>query len=119
MGRYNVLPEEFTPKFLDQLDGRTVVARTLRARLGEIMGDLGGEEQLSHAQRSLARRAVWLESWLETQEAAAAEGEQVDIGRQVQALNALIGLWRTLGLERRQKNAPSLQEYLKAKEQAS
>lgn len=119
MGRYNVLPEEFTPKFLDQLDGRTVVARTLRARLGEIMGDLGGEDQLSYAQRSLARRAVWLESWIETQEAEAADGKQVDIGRQVQALNSLVGLWRTLGLERRQKNAPSLREYIKAKEQVS
>ena len=119
MGRFNVLPEEFSPRFLDALDGRTVVAKTLRARLSEIQADLGGEDQLSYAQRSLARRAVWLESWLETQEAAAAEGEQVDIGRQIQALNALIGLWRTLGLERRQKNAPSLQEYLRQKERSA
>jgi len=119
MGRYNVLPDEFTPRFLDALDGRTVVAKTLRARLSEIMADLGGEDQLSYAQRSLVRRAVWLESWIETQEAAAAEGEQVDIGRQVQALNSLVGLWRTLGLERRQKNAPTLQEYLRSKEQSA
>ena len=112
MQRNATMPTEFTPRFLEHMDGRTVAARTLRQRLAEIHADLGGEASLSYAQRSLCRRAVWLESWIETQEAKAAEGADVDIGRQTQALNALLGLWRTLGLERRQRDVPSLHEYL-------
>ena len=119
MSQNATMPTEFTPRFLEHMDGRTVAARTLRQRLAEIHADLGGEASLSYAQRSLCRRAVWLESWIETQEAKAAEGADIDIGRQTQALNALLGLWRTLGLERRAKVAPNLQDYLRQREAAS
>ena len=110
------IPNEFTPRFIDALDQRTVAARTLRQRLAEIHSDMGGEDRLSYAQRSIARRVVWLESWLETQEARAAEGEEIDMGRQSQALNTLLGMFKTLGIERKAKDAPSLTDYLRQRE---
>ena len=112
----DTLPAEFRPRFLDALDGRTQTAKVLRQRLTEIQGDLGGEGSLSYAKRSLARRAVWLESWIETQEVKAADGDEIAIGQQVQAVNSLIGLLKTLGLERKAKDVPSLQQYLAQRE---
>lgn len=111
MSKYT-LPNDFTPRFLESLDGRTIAARMLRERLAEVQSDLGGADSLSYAQRSIARRAIWLESWLETQEFHAAKGQQIDIGRQTQALNTLLGLFRAIGLERRARDVPSLHEYL-------
>ncbi|MCC5982706.1 MAG: hypothetical protein JJU26_13415 [Oceanicaulis sp.] len=108
----------FEPRFLEHLDGRTVAARVLRQRLAEIHADLGGESSLSYAQRSLVRQAVWLESWLESQHAEAATGKAVDIGRMTQALNSLLGLWRTIGIERRARDVPDLQTYLGRKASA-
>jgi len=113
----DTLPSEFKPRFLDTLDGRTQAARNLRQRLAELSSDLGGEDHLSYAQRSLCRRVIWLESWLETQEAKAAEGEDINIGQQVQAMNSLLGILRTLGLERRARDVtPDLQTYLRQRE---
>jgi len=111
----DTLPAEFRPRFLDTLDGRTQTAKVLRQRLAEIQDDIGGEDSLSYAKRSLARRAVWLESWIETQECKAADGEEVAIGQQVQAVNSLIGLYRTLGLERVARDIPSLRDYMEAR----
>ena len=113
----DTLPDRFTPRFLDRLDGRTSAARALRQRLAELESDLGGE--LSYQQGSLARRVIWLESWLETQEAKAADGEDVQIGQQVQAINSLIGLYRILGIARQARDVPTLQQYLKSKAEAS
>lgn len=107
----DTLPAEFRPRFLDHLDGRTRTAQILRQRLANLEADLGGD--LSYQQASLTRRVIWIESWLETQEARAAEGEEVSIGQQVQALNSLIGLYRILGIERKAKDVPSLQDYLR------
>jgi hypothetical protein len=111
------IPADFTPRFLEHLDGRTIAAKVLRQRLEEYQEDLGGEASLSYAQKSLAKRAIWLETYLETSEAMAATGETVDIGKQVQALNSYLGILRTLGLERRAKEVPDLQTYLKKRKQ--
>jgi hypothetical protein len=105
------LPSEFTPRFLETLDGRSKASRELRDRLERLQGDAGGPA-LSYARQSLCRRAVWLESYVETMEARAAEGEPIDIAQQVQALNSLIGLYRAIGLERVARDIPTLQAYL-------
>ena len=101
MSNQNLDALGFEPRFLEHMDGRTVAARMLRQRLAEIHADLGGEPSLSYAQKSLARQALWIESWLETQQHASTLGSTPDVGRMTQAVNTLLGLWRTLGLERR------------------
>lgn len=112
----DTLPNEFKPRFLDSLDGRTQAARELRRRLDELQTDLGGEGRLSYARRSLCRRAIWLESFIETCESETALGGQPNVGVQLQALNTLVGLYRSLGLDRVAAEVSDLSTWIEKKE---
>jgi hypothetical protein len=112
------VPERFKAGWLDDLDGRRTLARELRQRYQELTDDLGGSDQLSYQRRTLAERAIFLEYHLSREEQQLAQGEDFDAGRWVQACNALVGLMKTLGLDRKARDVPSLSEYL-AKKQAA
>lgn len=114
MGKIADIPARFTPGYLDRLDGRTAIAADMRQRWQQITDDLGGEDSLSYAQRSLVERALWLEHFLAQQERALAEGrgDDFDAGRWTQGANALLGLYRTLGIERRAKDVTDLTSYI-------
>ena len=109
------LPDRFTPKFLEHLDGRTKAAQVLRQRLEDLHADLGGEEVLSYQQKSIARRVIWLECFIETQEIAVAEGAEPDINKIIHSMNTLISLFRLLGIQRQIADVPQLHEYLAKK----
>ena len=108
-------PRNFNTGWLSELDGRTAIAQEMRARYAAFTNDLGGVERLSYAQRSLVSRALHLEYWLAQQEKALIEGADFDVGKWVQAANALQGILSKLGLERQAKDLPSLNEYLARK----
>lgn len=114
------IPERFAGGYLDRLDGRTAIAVTMRNRWQAMTDDLGGADRLSYAQRSLVERALWLEHWLAVQEEALAGGqhEVFDAGKWTQACNSLMGILKTLGIERRQKDVTTLASYLKSKQDA-
>lgn len=97
------------------MDGRRALARDMQARHREICDDLGGADSLSYLTRSLIERYLWLEYWLAAQEAALADGGEFDVARWVQAANSAQGIAQRLGLARKAREAPTLQEYLKAK----
>jgi len=117
MPKLSNIPDQFTAGYLDRLDGRSKVAVEMRARWSAMTADLGGEDRLSYAQRSLVERALWLEHWLHVQERALADGDyqQFDAGRWTQACNALQGILKTLGIERKAKDVTDLQTYLRQK----
>ena len=108
------LPERYSEDWLAKLDGRTAIARVIRDRLEDLQTDLGGRDQLSYQQRSLAKRAIWMEAVIEQQEIALSRGEPVDQGKLTQAVNSLIGLLKTLGLERKARDIPSLRDYMES-----
>jgi hypothetical protein len=108
------IPDRYSPDFAERLDRRTTIAKAIRERIESIESDMGGADSLSHARRSLVRRAVWVEALLENQEQQLACGQSIDIGAHTQALNTLLGLYRTLGLERRQRPARTLREVMSA-----
>lgn len=110
------IAESYKPGWLDSLDGRYGVARELRQRFAEVCKDLGGIERLSYMQRSLAERGLWLEFWLSQQEQQLAKGGDFDASRWIQAANSLQGIYSRLGLERRAKDVPDLQSYLRERE---
>lgn len=110
------IPDQYSPDWLEKMDGRTNVARIVRHRLGALESDLGGRDALSYQQRSLCKRAIWTEAVIEQHETSLARGEDVDIGRLTQATNSLIGLFKTLGLERRSRDVPDLRDYLRERE---
>ena len=107
---------KFANGWLDGLDGRLGLARELRQRFETLTNDLGGSDSLSYAQRSLCERALWLEYWLATQEKDLANGGEFDIGKWVQAVNSLQGIFAKLGLKRMPKDVPSLQDWIKQRE---
>ena len=116
MPKLAAIPERFTAGYLDQLDGRTAVAADMRARWDALTADLGGADRLSYSQRSLVERALWLEHWIAQQERILADGGDADTGRMTQATNSLLGLFRTLGLERRARDVtPDLATYIGGK----
>ena len=102
------IPDRYSPDFADRLDKRTSIAKAIRGRIESIEGDMGGADALSHARRSLVRRAVWLEAIIEHTEQKLAAGEGIDAGSHTQLVNTLLGLYRLLGLERRQRPARTL-----------
>ena len=106
------MPERYAPDFLSRMDGRCKVARVLRDRLHALTQDLGGTDAMSYQQRSLCMRAIHLEARIEGWENQLAQGKPVDTGPYVQAVNALQGLYKGLGLSRQAKRVPALHEYL-------
>ena len=106
------IPDRYSADWLDKLDGRTAIARVIRDRLVDLQTDLGGVESLSYQQRSLAKRAIWMEAVIEQQELALARGDEVDQGKLTQAVNSLIGLFRHLGLERKAQDVPDLTKWI-------
>jgi hypothetical protein len=96
---------------MSKLDQRTAMARELTRRMDAVEADLGGAPALTYAQRSLIRRAVFLEAKLEGLEAATAQGKPVDSTEYLATINTLRGLWLALGL-RRQARELSLGDYL-------
>lgn len=108
-------PERYSPDWLTSLDGRTQVAQVLKQRQQELCDDLGGLTQLSYQQRALVDRALFLEYHLQQEEMKLATGQEFDSGRWVQSCNALLGVFRTLGLQRQAKTLPALQQYMRGK----
>jgi len=115
MNKLQAPPERYTNAWLAKLDGRTGIAQVMRERYADLTDDLGGADRLSYAQRSLAERALWLEYWLAQQEQTLATGGEFDVGKWTQAANSLQGIFSKLGLERKARDVPNLQDYIKAR----
>lgn len=103
------LPQRFQPGFKGELDGRTLLARALQQRFSAIASDLGGEQELSSLKSSLLERLVWLEATLVKIESGLASTTDAKsaseaVARWIQGCNALLGIAKTLGLERSRRN---------------
>jgi hypothetical protein len=113
------LPIKYSKGFLDKLDGRTELAQQLHAAYTELTDDLGGTDSLSHVKKVLAEKFCWLSAILRGIELQIAEGRRKDSGellaKWVQGLNALTGLARSLGLERKARKLDDLQSYVRSK----
>jgi len=107
------LPARYSEDFLAGMDGRVKLVKELRARLRQLQADLGGEAMLSYAKQSLCKRAIFIEARIEDFEARLAQGSDAELGSYIQMTNSLLGLLKTLGLERKAKEL-NLQDYIKA-----
>lgn len=106
------LPDKYTPDFVEALDRRTVVGRAITDRIAAWESDLGGADSLSHARRSLIRRAVWMEALAESHELHLAAGREIDVGAYSQAINSLLGVYRLLGIDRKARPVKRLRDAL-------
>ena len=107
-----VLPAKYDESFASVLDGRCRIARTVRDPLQALVDDLGGESALSHQQKSLCRRAIWLEIVLESEELGIGVGRGVDGALHAQLLSGLVGVYRLLGIRRVARQA-KLSDYIR------
>jgi hypothetical protein len=98
--------------FLENVDGRSIVARRYRDILGQLISDAGGDP--SEAQGLLMRRAATLGVWCEMKEAGMARGEPLDIAEFTAASNCLRRLLYDLGLQRVPRDVTSFGELLRA-----
>jgi hypothetical protein len=110
------------------MDQRTTAAKALRAWRAEIVADLGGRENVTTAQLALLDEAVLtklvlasVNAWLMAQPSLVSgrnRGVLPAVLHRNQLVATLKGLLETLGLERRARQVPSLQEYLATKSES-
>jgi hypothetical protein len=100
---------------LPGVDGRSTWVRRLRDLIALHLSDLGGDDAVSEAERSIVRRVATLTVELERMESGfALAGEalpgQIDLYQRT--ANSLRRLLEAIGLERRQRDVPTLAEHL-------
>jgi len=107
---------------LQAIDGRTAAAQHLVAFRRELLDDLGGEHAVSAAQLALVEVATRTRLYLDHVDAVLLERECLVVrGRRLLPLveqrgrlaSSLIEVLSKLGLERRQRPAPNLEEYVR------
>jgi hypothetical protein len=99
-------------EILPGVDGRSLWARRYRDVLTLHLSDLGGEDNISEAEKTLARRAACLVVELELMEVRFATGGEPDtedttanmLDRYQRTANTLRRLLESMGLERRAKD---------------
>ena len=100
----------FKPRFLEDLDGRYQVARTLRDRYEAVKRDVN----IDSAQKEmLCRRLVFVAARLETLEVQAAETGELDDASYRNLCNVLTSILKQVGIHPSKKDTPDLHEYLK------
>jgi hypothetical protein len=106
------LPADYAPDWLEHCDKRTKIWRAATEREAALVSDAGGEANLTHAKRSVIRRAVFLELLAETQEMKFTAGEPLDVGSYTQAFNSMLGAYRVLGVERKARPIGRLRDVM-------
>jgi hypothetical protein len=104
---------------LPGIDGRSTWARRLRDLVALHVADLGGDENISEAERAIVRRAAVIITELEIMERefALANGapDLVTLEAYQRACNTMRRLFEAVGLQRRSRDVtPTLTEYLRA-----
>lgn len=98
---------------LDSLDKRTRAYRRYVAIRDAITGDLGGAEALSEVQCQMVSRFAFMAMQLEAMEAAAVQGDKVDLDLFSRTAGHMRRLGETLGITRKPRDVtPSLQDYI-------
>lgn len=107
--------EDHSELFLGNMDRRFKPAQVMRRRYELLTTDLGGIEELSYQQRSLCRRVVMIEKFMDQWETKIAEERfaNVPTTEYFQSVNCLIGLFKQLGLKRAAKEVRNLATVLK------
>jgi hypothetical protein len=106
--KHQPIPAEFVPRFWDDLDRRLHPAKEIVRRVELLKRDSGAD---SYPRQLLCERAAFLSVLLETAEVEAGRSGRLDVGAYVQGLNALTGLLKALGLERKVNDVGGLKGY--------
>jgi hypothetical protein len=103
---------------LPRIDGRSAWVRRAKDLLALHISDLGGEDNVSEAERALVRRAVTLIIELERREVMFAQADAADdeaLAIYQTTVNTLRRTLEALGLKRRQMEVESIEQYIARK----
>jgi hypothetical protein len=103
---------------LDNIDGRSRMARRYRDIAAALVADAGGIERCSEARLQLIRRFAALSVQAEQLESRLANGEEIDLAAHAHISSTLVRLVSRLGIGRQAKAIPSLSDYLDGKVEA-
>lgn len=103
------LPDQFVVKFWDAADKRQVVVKEIIRRYELLKADCGAD---SYQKDLLCQRAVFMAVQLESMEITAVQDGIFSDGVYTQMSNALLGLLKTLGLEKKISDVVNLNEYV-------
>lgn len=114
------LSERFVPQFWDEADGRTAIVKEIRNRVERLKADTQCD---SYQKEILCQRVIFITALLESMEievcsesaGVALQNGRLSAGTYTQMTNTLIGLLKSLGLERKAKKVESLQTYINKK----
>jgi hypothetical protein len=87
----------FSLRQITEADSRYAVVKTMRQRLEQLKEDAGVD---TVSKEWLAARAVFLVSYLESQEVNALEGKEINWQRYIQATKALSDVLNKLGIQK-------------------
>jgi len=106
--------------FVLPVDGRSALARRYRDVLNAYVADLGGDDRITEAERTLCRRAASLVVMAEVAEAELARDGKTDTEEYVRIVNALGRVLGRIGIERRPRDiTPDPLEYARQKAEES
>lgn len=106
------LPAKFSPRFYEDADQRSHVVREIKRRIETLTNDCGAD---TIQKQILVARAIFLSTLIETNELNALDTGKIDVGQLVQATNSLLGVLKSLGLEKNTKTAIDLKTYVQKK----
>jgi hypothetical protein len=99
---------------LDDLDGRTRAAQHVRDTRQEVIGDLGGAEQLSTLERASVDHVALLDAMVKDAAARWLQGEAIDPTGVTTLVNTFNRSAAALGWRRRAKDVtPDLHDYMR------
>lgn len=105
-----MLANKFTPLFWEHEDGRCAIVRMIRDKYEELKADCGAD---SMQKEILCQRAVFVSIQLESMEVHATRTGELNTGVYAQLINTLLGLMKSLGLERKTKKVQCLESYVR------
>jgi hypothetical protein len=98
---------------IDALDKRTRAFKRYRVIVGAVLSDMGGAESVSEIQHQLVAKFATLALQLESMEAAAIEGNEIDLDLFGRCAGHLRRIAEALGLKRTPRDVtPSVAEYV-------
>jgi hypothetical protein len=101
---------------LPEVDGRSALARRFRDIVAQLAADQGGADRLSEARLQLLRRFAAAAVLAEELEGKLARGQTIDLAEHALLSSTLVRIAQRIGIDRRAKTIPSLNEYLASKQ---
>lgn len=99
-------------EFLPNVDGRTQLARRWQQFASDIVADQGGADNVSTTRLFLCKRLAAVSAMIEDVEAAHLRGEPINHELHLSMIQTSVRLANTIGLNRKTKAVPTLEEYL-------